>query len=165
MTALANNCNSRRTSEVLLRFNRPANDFVHRAYDHLIAVRRGVTLMVPVSSTSGRLLPMVDLCPVPWLEASAILSADYLDAQALDLVALARHAASIYGATSSLASYASDVMESFFGGENEVAIALTDKDWRHMTVTLSQGGEPCRVLIGAAGVRLAFTPDFLEGLL
>lgn len=164
-TATLNNCNVRRTADVLLKFNRPANDFLYRAYDHLIAVRLGMTLMVPIRATAGRLIPMVDRCPVPWLEAAAILAADYDSAGNLSLVSLAQHVQSIKGPTSPLGLFAQSVLESFIGSETEPAVALSDKDWRHTTITLAQGGEPCRVLIGAAGVRLAFTPDFLEGVL
>lgn len=166
MSALsAYNGNARRTADVLLRFNRPAIDCLYRAYEQLIAVRRGMTLMIPVGASAGRLLPVVDGCPVPWLEATAILGADYAAAAQLSLVDLVQHARSITHPTSPLGQFAHSLMESFLGSEHEPAIALTDKDWRHTRITLTQGGESCRVFIGAAGVRLAFTPDFLEGIL
>lgn len=164
-TATTVNGNCRRTADVLLRFNRPTNDFLYRAYDQLIAVRRGITLMVPVGASAGRLQPVVDRCPVPWLEASAILAAEYDGAAPLSLVHLVQQARSITHATAPLGQFAQSVLESFLGSEHESAIALTDKDWRHTSITLAQGGEPCRIFIGAAGVRLAFTPDFLEGIL
>lgn len=164
-SALPNNCHARRTADVVLRFNRPTNDFLYRAYDHLIATRLGMTLMVPVGAISGRLVPVLDQCPVPWLEATAILDADYDTAAALSLVALVQHGQSIQNPASQLGQFAQAVLESFVGSDTDSAVALTDKDWRHTRITLAQGGEPCRVLIGAAGVRLAFTPDFLEGVL
>lgn len=158
-------CHARRTADVLLRFQRPSHDCLYRAYGHLIAARLGMTLMVPVGALSGRLLPVLDQCPVPWLEATAILAADYDRAAALSLLSLVQYAHSFEIPTSVLSQFAQTVLESFIGSETAPAIALTDKHWRHTTITLAQGGEPCRVLIGAAGVRLAFTPDFLEGSL
>lgn len=155
----------RRTTKVVEKFNRPVNPFLYRAYDHLIATRLGMTLMVPVAAISGRLVPILDRCPVPWLEATAILDADYDTAAPLSLVTMVQHAQSITDPTSPLGMFAQAVLESFIGVGIDYAIALTDKDWRHTKVTMAQGGEPCRVLIGSAGVRLAFTPDFLEGVL
>lgn len=163
--ASRHNSNSRRTADVLFRFNRPAVDSLYRAYDHLIAARRGMTLMLPVGATAGRLIPMVDRCPIPWLEASAILAADYAAAAPLSLVALVQQSRRIHRSASPLGQFARSVMAAFLGSETELPVALADKDWRHAQITLSQGGEPCRVFIGAAGVRLAFTPDFLEGIL
>lgn len=159
------NSRARRTVTVLQKFNRPATDLMYRAYGHLIAVRLGMTLMVPVGETAGPLHPILDRCPVPWLEATAILDADYASAAALSLVTLVQHGHSIKDPASPLALFAQAVLESFIGTGTDYAIALTDNHWRHSRITLSQGGEPCRVLIGAAGVRLAFTPDFLEGVL
>lgn len=155
----------RRTAAMVEKFNRPLQPFLYRAYGHLIATRMGMTLMVPVGAISGRLVPILDQCPVPWLEATAILDADYTTAAALSLVTLVRHGQSIENTASPLAQFAQAVLESFVGSDADFAVALSDKDWRHTRITLAQGGEPCRVLIGAAGVRLAFTPDFLEGAL
>lgn len=44
-----------------------------RAFDHLIARRYGALLMVPVGLTHGNLRHVVDRCPVPLEEATAIL--------------------------------------------------------------------------------------------
>lgn len=159
------NSHARRTVTVLQKFNRPATDLMYRAYGHLIAVRLGMTLMVPVGETAGPLHPILDRCPVPWLEATAILDVQYEAAAPLSLVTLVQQGQSIQDPTSPLALFAQAVLESFIGSGADYAIALTDNHWRHTRITLSQGGEPCRVLIGAAGVRLAFTPDFLEGVL
>jgi hypothetical protein len=158
-------CNAQRTATVLQKFNRPTHAFLHRAYDHLIAVRLGMTLMVPVAVTSGRLMPIVDRCPVPWVEATEILAADYDTATPLSLVSLVQSAQAIKYPRSPLGLFTHAVLESFIGTESEFAISLTDKDWRHTAITLAKGGQPCRVFIGAAGVRFAFTPDFLEGVL
>ncbi|WP_025918315.1 hypothetical protein [Herminiimonas sp. CN] len=163
--ATLNDFNARRTANVLQKFNRPEQSLLNRAYGHLIASRLGMTLMVPVGAISGRLVPVLDRCPVPWLEATAILDADYHTAAPLSLVELVRHGQSIQNPTSPLGLFAQAVLESFVGSDADFAVALSDKDWRHTRITLAQGGEPCRVLIGAAGVRLAFTPDFLEGVL
>ncbi len=157
-------CNSRRTADIVLRFNRPAQEFLYRAYDHLVAARHGMTLMVPVNATAGRLVPIRDLCPVPWLEATEILAADYTTAAPLSLVSLVTGAGSIHR-TSPHALFAQVVVETFVGSDTEAAVALTDTDWRHTRIQMAQGGASSRVFIGAAGVRLAFTPDFLEGIL
>lgn len=44
-----------------------------RAFDHLIARRYGTVLMVPVALTMGNLRHVVDRCPLPLEEATAIL--------------------------------------------------------------------------------------------
>lgn len=165
MNADTHNCNGRRTADVLLRFNRPTQPFLHRAYDHLIAARLGMTLMVPVGATAGRLVPMRDQCPVSWLEVQAILDAEYAGAADLSIVALVQDAVSITRPTSPLGTFARAVLDSFIGSDQDAAIALTDKDWRHAKIYLTKGGEASRVFIGAAGVRFAFTPDFLDGVL
>lgn len=157
---MKNNCNGRRTVDVLSDFGWP-DRMVYRAYDHLIAARPGMTLMVPVAATTGRLIPIVDRCPVPWLEASAILGAEYDQAAPLSLVGLVQSARDL----KRVAPFSEQVLSLLLGFDTGRAVALADKDWRHTIITLAQGGAPCRVLIGAAGVRLAFTPDFLEGLI
>lgn len=165
MSAAAVDSLPSRTACILRQFNRPDSDALYRAYDHLIAARLGMTLMVPVGSACGRLMPIVDRCPVPWLEATAILAADYAAATPLSLVDLVQHAQRIRDPKSPLAQFAHSLLDSFVGSDIDFAVALSDRDWRHTKIILAQGGEPCRVFIGAAGVRLAFTPDFLEGLL
>lgn len=157
--------NAQRTANVLQKFNRPEFDYLHRAYDHLISARLGMTLMVPVAVTTGRLVPIVDRCPVPWMEATEILSADYSAAVPLSLVDLVQNAQSIKDPMSSLGLFAQAVIDSFIGTETDFAVALIDKDWRHTSIIISRGGQPSRVFIGSSGVRLAFTPDFLEGVI
>lgn len=152
-----------RSAAVLRQFSRPDSDAMFRAYDHLIGARLGMTLMIPVASARGPLLPVVDHCPVPWLEATAILAADYATATPLALVAMVQQARCLRDSTSPLGRWAYQVLAAFLCSEG-ATVALADSGWRHTQITLAQGGEPCRVLIGAAGVRLAFTPDFLEGL-
>lgn len=154
-----------RTALILRDFGRPVSHEIFRAYDHLIAVRLGMVLMVPVSSVSGVLTSMTDLCPVPWLEATAVLAVDYDQAADLSLMKLVQQSQQIHAERSPLSRFARTVTDIFIGTEKETAIALTDKNWRHAAFCMSEGGEPCRVFIGATGVRLAFTPDFLEGVL
>lgn len=156
------------TADMLRTFHRPQPE-LFRAFDHLIAARRGMTLMVPVSACEGRLLPLIDQCPVPLREATAILEARHDIAQALRLPTLIAHARSIACWTSArptqgsmLAEFARELLEVFAGHDG---LFLYDGDWRHAQIHTSAGVEPCRVFIGAAGVRLAFVPDFLEGVL
>jgi len=158
-------CPANRTAMILRDFGRPVSDEIYRAYDHLIAVRLGMVLMVPVGAVSGALTSMTDLCPVPWLEATAVLGVEYDKAADLSLMKLVAQSHQILAERSPLSQFAKRVTDIFIGTDKEHAIALTDKNWRHAAFCMSEGGEPCRVFIGAAGVRLAFTPDFLEGVL
>lgn len=147
---------------MLRSFNRPAAQ-LYRAYDHLIVARLGMTLMVPVAASEGKLDPLIDQCPVPWLEATAILEANYDLAQPLRLPRLIAHANSLKpAAESAIANFARDLLQAFAGHDG---IFCCDQAWRHMQIRTAAGVEPCRVFIGAAGVRLAFVPDFLEGVL
>lgn len=50
-----------------------ADGQVYRAYDHLIAARRGALLLVPQLMVVGRLIDVVGGCPVPWEEVHAVL--------------------------------------------------------------------------------------------
>lgn len=165
MNTTNNNCNGRRSADVLLRFNRPVQPSLNRAYDHLIAARHGMTLMVPVGATAGRLVPIQDQCPVSWLEAQTILDANYAGAAELSIVTLFHNATRVTRPTSPHGAFARAVIDAFVGSEQESAIALTDKDWRHTRIYMTKGGDASRVFIGAAGVRFAFTPDFLDGVL
>jgi hypothetical protein len=58
-------CPANRTAMILRDFGRPVSDEIYRAYDHLIAVRLGMVLMVPVGAVSGALTSMTDLAPCP----------------------------------------------------------------------------------------------------
>lgn len=150
------------TAEMLRGFNRPAAQ-LYRAYDHLIAARLGVTLMVPIAASEGKLEPLIDQCPVPWLEATAILEVNYELAQPLRLPRVLAHANRLNpAADSAIANFARDLLQAFVGRDG---IFFCDRDWRHTQIRTSTGVEPCRVFIGAGGVRLAFVPDFLEGVL
>jgi hypothetical protein len=50
-----------------------ANGQIWRAFDHLIARRYGTVLMIPVGITVGNLHSVVDRCPIPLEEATAIM--------------------------------------------------------------------------------------------
>lgn len=150
------------TAHILRSFSRPPAE-LHRAYDHLIAARLGMTLMVPVAATEGKLEPLIDLCPVPWVEATAILEADYDTAQPLNVAVLMRHADRLNPkAGAAIAGFARDLLSTFVGMNG---IYFYDRSWRHAQIRTTTGVEPCRVFIGEAGVRLAFVPDFLEGVI
>jgi hypothetical protein len=150
------------TANFLRSFNRPATQ-LYRAYDHLIAARLGMTLMVPVAASEGKLEPLVDQCPVPWIEATAILDVDYEVAQPLSLPLLVKHAGRLNPkAGNAIADFARDLLQAFVG---QNGIYFYDQAWRHAQIRTSTGVEPCRVFIGATGIRLAFVPDFLEGVL
>lgn len=154
-----------RTAMILRDFGRPVSNEIYRAYDHLIAARLGMVLMVPVGAVSGALTSIIDSCPVPWREATAVLAVEYGKAADLSLMKLVGQSQQILAERSPLSQFATRLTNLFIGTDKEHAIALTDKNWRHAAFYISEGGEPCRVFIGAAGVRLAFTPDFLEGVL
>jgi hypothetical protein len=148
--------------DLIRSFHRPAPG-LYRAYDHLIAARLGMTLMVPVAASVGRLDPLVDQCPVPWLEATSILAVDHADAQPLSVSKMMRQVQHQRPLDKTrMANFARDLMEAFSGPNG---VYFQDQDWRHAQIRLASGEEPCRVLIGERGVRLAFVPDFLEGLL
>ena len=49
---------------------------VHRAFDHLIAVRYGGFLLVPIGLAIGDMRPVIDRCPVPVGEVAAVLDGD-----------------------------------------------------------------------------------------
>jgi hypothetical protein len=143
-------------ADVVRRFNDPAGR-LYRAFDHLIGARKGMTLMVPIVTSVGKLDDLVDQCPVPLLEASAILAADYELAEPLDMLGVLsepfwkkiKHFAP-------LQAFWQELTECYFG---DGGVHAHDQHWRHIQIRLSAGGEPCRVLIGVSGVRLAFTPD------
>ncbi|MBF8176945.1 hypothetical protein [Herminiimonas contaminans] len=143
-------------------FNEPS-PVIYRAMDHLIGARAGVTLMVPVTASTGKLDDLVDQCPIPHLEASAILDADYAGAEVLDIgciVASSRWRRLDHG--SSVYAFARQLLDAFLADDG---VHAYDQAWRHTQIRLSAGGQPCRVLMGQSGVRLALTPDFLEGFL
>lgn len=50
-----------------------ADGQVYRAFNHLIAARMGTLLLVPQLLVVGRLIDVVDGCPVPWEEVHAVL--------------------------------------------------------------------------------------------
>lgn len=136
---------------------------LYRAYGHLIAARAGMTLMVPMARISGRLDDLMDRCPIPWLEAAAILEPDYATAAApLDVQRLSSLVNGAVDADTSVAG--NDVTQlmpilGHFAGDN--GIACCDRDWRQAVFVLSAGGTRSRVFIGRHGIRFAFTPDFL----
>lgn len=119
--------------------------------------------MVPIELVSGALNQLIDLCPVPWLEATAILQVDYDGAQRLDLPAFTRmeQRQDSPFATPRVASFARDVVRTFLAQDG---ICVRGSGWRHRPLTLCEGGAACRVLISDSGIRLAFTPDFLDGV-
>jgi hypothetical protein len=147
----------------VVRFFSPTAGTLFRAFDHLVGSRDGMTLMVPLSASFGKLGDFVDQCPVPHLEATAILDANYGEAARLDFQDLvgAPMWARIHN-FEPLAAVAKGFADRFLG---DYGIHTFDQDWRHIQIRLSAGGQPCRVLIGRRGVRLAFTPDFFEGVL
>lgn len=151
------------SAQLLRRFNRP-DAKIYRAYDHLIAARIGMTLMVPVAATSGVLDDLIDRCPVPWLEATTIIAADYASAEPLELFSLVHQMQQVpvRAGMALFAQFSRELLEAFAGQDG---IFLHDRQWRHTRIHLSTGGQECRVLMGEAGLRLAFTPDFLAGVL
>lgn len=149
-------------ADVVRRFNAPS-DALYRAFDHLIGAKKGMTLLVPIVASTGKLGDLVDKCPVPLLEITAILEADYATAAPLDLAnMLAAPFWQQIRRFEPLAVFSRQLLDSFTGDDG---IHVHDADWRQAQIHLAAGGEPCRVLIGASGVRFAFTPDFFEGML
>jgi hypothetical protein len=47
--------------------------FLYRSFDHLIAAKHGEILLVPIANVYGQLSNLVDGCPVPWEEVTAVL--------------------------------------------------------------------------------------------
>jgi hypothetical protein len=144
-------------AELVRNFNAPTKRFF-RAFDHLIGARNGMVLLVPMVASMGKLDAVVDMCPVPHLEATAIIAADYEAGTKFDLEAFVFSPGwNRINNFSPLAKIGRDFAEMFLGG---YGIFAHDQQWRHLQIRLSPGEAPCRVLIGMNGTRLAFTPDF-----
>lgn len=106
---------------------------------------------------------VIDKCPVPLLEASAIIGMEYVHAMPIDYPNFLNCADRMGPvANSPLGSFAHDIVRAFSGKDGIYAF---DRHWRHAQIYLSEGCEPSRIFIGENGIRFAFTPDFLDGVL
>lgn len=149
-------------ASLIRAFGRPSG-YMCLAYDHYIAARLGVTLMVPSHRIGLDGLKVVEQSPIPWLEATEILAAPYDAAASIyfpDLVDQADRLSPAAGGA--LGDFARNILQAFAGQDGIYAM---DRHWRHAQIRLSEGCEPARIFIGETGVRFAFTPDFLDGVL
>ncbi|TCS35827.1 hypothetical protein EDC30_109126 [Paucimonas lemoignei] len=136
--------------DLVRRFNEPVGA-LYRAFDHLIGARPGMTLMVPIAAATGRFDGLVDQCPVPHLEAAAILEPEYADAEPLYLTLLMSK--SFWRRIPE--ADRQQLMEMLISKEK---ICAYDAAWRYVWIQLCTGGKPCLLLIGETGVRLAYAP-------
>lgn len=126
---------------------------VARAYQYLFAARNGATLAVPMRLVWGPFDGVLDRLPVPWEEAWSLINADHERARSLNERTVHSFGARI--ARTDL-SHDEHLLRIFM-----TRIYPTEPLWSHMRMRLDGWGGRCRVFMGAAGTRMAFTHDFL----